>query len=116
MGVWHGTFFNQDAPWLRWYDSHGNLLPIGEELAVQERRRAEEAVRRADEERHRADEERLRSRSLGGEVARTGRRSREILTGRDFEESPGARTRFRLTDSALLLRSASLAGFPPMVL
>ena len=39
LGVWQGEFFNIDAPWLRWFDRKGNLLPMGEELAVQEHRR-----------------------------------------------------------------------------
>jgi hypothetical protein len=61
LGVWQGEFFNIDAPWLRWFDKNGNLLPMGEELAVQEHRRAEEAIRRAEEERKRAEEERERA-------------------------------------------------------
>jgi len=65
LGVWHGRYWNQDAPWLRWYDRHGNLLPLGEELAVQEHLRAEEAVRRADEERLRANRLAEKLRELG---------------------------------------------------
>jgi Uma2 family endonuclease len=33
LGIWHGFFFNEMAPWLRWYDLQGNLLLIGEERA-----------------------------------------------------------------------------------
>ena len=28
LGVWHGLYGNEMAPWLRWYDNQGNLLPI----------------------------------------------------------------------------------------
>jgi Uma2 family endonuclease len=72
LGVWHGTFFNEDAPWLRWYDHHGHLLPIGEELAAQERRRAEEAIRLAEEERQRAEEERQRAERLAARLRELG--------------------------------------------
>jgi Uma2 family endonuclease len=61
LGVWQGEFFNIDTPWLRWFDRKGNLLPMGEELAVQEHRRAEEAIRRAEEECKRAEEEHKRA-------------------------------------------------------
>jgi Uma2 family endonuclease len=58
LGIWHGFFWNETAPWLRWHDKHGNLLPIADERANEEHRRAEEAIRRADDERRRAEEER----------------------------------------------------------
>jgi uncharacterized membrane protein len=35
-------------PWLRWWDSEGNLLLAGEERAEQERQRAEVARQRAE--------------------------------------------------------------------
>jgi Uma2 family endonuclease len=28
LGVWHGLYGNETAPWLRWYDNEGKLLPI----------------------------------------------------------------------------------------
>jgi Putative restriction endonuclease len=61
LGVWHGLFYNETAPWLRWYDAEGNLLPIGEERAVEEHLRAEEERRKAEEERLRAEEERRKA-------------------------------------------------------
>jgi Uma2 family endonuclease len=63
LGVWHAFFWNETAPWLRWYDSQGNLLPIGEERAVQERLKADEQRLIAEHERRRADEERQRATS-----------------------------------------------------
>jgi Uma2 family endonuclease len=78
LGVWHGDFFNQEAPWLRWYDRKGNLLPIGEELAVQEHRRAEEAIRRGEEERRRAEEERQRAEEEHQRAERLAARLREL--------------------------------------
>ena len=29
LGVWHGFFWNEDAPWLRWYDTTGTCCRIG---------------------------------------------------------------------------------------
>jgi hypothetical protein len=56
LGVWQGLFYNEMAPWLRWYDTDGNLLPIGDERAEEERRKAEEALRRADNQQRRAEQ------------------------------------------------------------
>ena len=61
LGVWHGLFWNETAPWLRWYDTQGNLLPIGEERAEQERLRAEAERQKAHAERERAEAERLKA-------------------------------------------------------
>lgn len=35
-------------PWLRWWDSDGNLLLYGDERAEQEKQRAEQEKQRAD--------------------------------------------------------------------
>jgi Uma2 family endonuclease len=61
LGIWQGFFWNETAPWLRWYDSQGNLLPIGEERAEQERRNAENERLKAEEERQRADSQQRRA-------------------------------------------------------
>jgi hypothetical protein len=43
LGIWQGRYNNVELPWLRWWDSEGNLLLTGEERAEQERQRAEAA-------------------------------------------------------------------------
>lgn len=52
VGIWNGTIETVDAPWLRFYDRQGNLIPLPEEAArqqaQQERQRAEAAERRAE--------------------------------------------------------------------
>jgi hypothetical protein len=65
LGVWDGFYFNETAPWLRWYDTEGRLLPIAEERAEDERRRADEAVHRANDERRRAEQLAEKLRELG---------------------------------------------------
>ncbi|MFM7191198.1 MAG: Uma2 family endonuclease [Microcystaceae cyanobacterium] len=33
LGIWWGIYQNWELPWLRWWDSKGNLLPTGHEKA-----------------------------------------------------------------------------------
>lgn len=42
LGVWHGFYRSETAPWLRWYDVDGKLLPTAEERAEEVSRRAEQ--------------------------------------------------------------------------
>jgi Uma2 family endonuclease len=65
LGVWQGLFYNESAPWLRWYDTQGNLLPISDERAEQVRRNAEDALRRADSQQRRAEQFAAKLRELG---------------------------------------------------
>ncbi len=48
LGIWAGSFMNQTLPWLRWWDSEGNLLLSGDERADQAQQRAAQAQQRAD--------------------------------------------------------------------
>jgi Uma2 family endonuclease len=48
LGIWQGTFENLTLPWLRWWDSQGNLLPTSAERAEQERQAKELAQSRAE--------------------------------------------------------------------
>jgi Uma2 family endonuclease len=41
LGIWQGTRENRTGAWLRWWNEQGNLLLWGEELALQERQKAE---------------------------------------------------------------------------
>ncbi len=49
LGLWEGSYQNQTQLWLRWWDSEGNLLLIGDERAEQERQRAEQERQRAEQ-------------------------------------------------------------------
>ena len=46
LGIWQGEYQNQQFPWLRWWDSEGNLLLTSEEQIQQERER----VKRLEEQ------------------------------------------------------------------
>jgi Uma2 family endonuclease len=34
LGIWQGRYMNQELPWLRWWDTEGNLLLTGDERAA----------------------------------------------------------------------------------
>jgi Uma2 family endonuclease len=55
LGIWHGEYKNVTLPWLRWWDSEGNLLLTGEEKAEQEQQRAIRAEAAWEQERQRAE-------------------------------------------------------------
>ncbi|MBO0350934.1 Uma2 family endonuclease [Phormidium pseudopriestleyi FRX01] len=48
LGIWSGLYGNMELPWLRWWDSQGNLLLYGHEQAAQERQRTEQEHQRAE--------------------------------------------------------------------
>jgi Uma2 family endonuclease len=48
LGLWQGKVDNQTLPWLRWWDSNGDLLLTGEERADVEKQRADVEQQRAD--------------------------------------------------------------------
>jgi Uma2 family endonuclease len=67
LGIWQDSYQNMELPWLRWWDSQGNLLLSGEERAEQERQRAEQESQRAEKERQRSERLIAQLRALGVE-------------------------------------------------
>ena len=65
LGVWHGHCLNEQAPWIRWIDADGVLLPTSEERLAMERQRAEAEHQRAEAERQRVARLAARLRELG---------------------------------------------------
>lgn len=51
LGVWHGAYRPREVEldWLRWWGSDGQMLPIGKEVARQERDRVEQEKQRAEQ-------------------------------------------------------------------
>ena len=66
LGLWRGTYQQQEQLWLRWWDTDGKLLLIGSERAELEKQRAEKEKQRATaaEERAARLAERLRAAGL----------------------------------------------------
>jgi Uma2 family endonuclease len=65
LGIWQGRYKNMELPWLRWWDSQGNLLLTGEE-------RAEEATSLLDQARQRADQAHQRAERLAEQLRQLG--------------------------------------------
>ena len=72
LGIWQGEYDEMNLPWLRWWDSEGNLLLIGEERAKQESLRAQQESLRAQQESLRAEEQRLRADRFAEQLRRMG--------------------------------------------
>jgi Uma2 family endonuclease len=65
LGIWQGKVDNQTLPWLRWWDSNGDLLLTGEERADVEKQRADLEGQRAELEKQRADRLAAKLREMG---------------------------------------------------
>ncbi len=61
LGVVRGVYLGTNTDWLRWFDDQGQILPVGEELAKAETKRALAEARRAEAEAQRAEAEALRA-------------------------------------------------------
>ena len=78
LGVWHGYFINEQAPWLRWWDRRGELLPIDAERVEVLVRRADAESRRAEAESRRADVESRRAEAESRRADAFASRLREL--------------------------------------
>jgi Uma2 family endonuclease len=55
LGIWHGSYYNQELPWLRVWDLNGVLLPTAEEHAEAAHQHAEAAHQHAEAAHQRAE-------------------------------------------------------------
>jgi len=62
---WEGSYEGRVAPWIRWTDGGGKLIPTGAERAATAQQHAAAAQQRAGEERNRADKLAAKLRDLG---------------------------------------------------
>ena len=65
LGIWQGRYQNVELPWLRWWDSAGNLLLSGAERAQQEQQRADREQERAQQAEDQLEQLRAQLRSAG---------------------------------------------------
>ena len=65
LTIWNGEFESMQAPWLRWTDASGVLIPTGSERAVREEQRAEQAEQRVEQAEQRAAKLSAMLRELG---------------------------------------------------
>ena len=79
LGLWRGSYQNQEQLWLRWWDKEGNLLLIGNERAQVESDRANREHQRAQriemdlvEERQRAQRAELKAAQLAERLRSLG--------------------------------------------
>ncbi len=72
LGIWEGARPPIETHWLRWWDQNGELLLWGEEIALQEKNRADREQQRAEEEKQRADRERQRAEALLNKLKELG--------------------------------------------
>lgn len=72
LTLWCGRYQEVDTEWLRWSDHNGIPIPTGEELAAQERNRAEQERNRAEQEYDRAEQERNRAERLAAKLLQLG--------------------------------------------
>jgi len=64
LGIWQGHYLNLELPWLRWWDTQGNLLLNGQEKAALAEVRTEQAERQLEQAESQLEQERQRSERL----------------------------------------------------
>ena len=64
LGIWQGSYQNMELPWLRWWDSQGNLL-LSAERAEEERQRADREQEIAQQAEDQLEQLRAQLRSAG---------------------------------------------------
>ena len=72
LGIWQGVYQNLDLPWLRWWDSDGNLLLTGWETTEQERLITQQERIIAQQERVIAQQEHQRNEALIAQLRAAG--------------------------------------------
>ncbi|MEG4252378.1 MULTISPECIES: Uma2 family endonuclease [unclassified Microcoleus] len=86
LGLWQGSYQNQELLWLRWWDSQGNLLLTGSEQVEIERALVGQERERAEQERERAEQERERAEQAERKVTQLAERLRAMGIDPDAED------------------------------
>ena len=86
LGLWQGSYQNQEMLWLRWWDSQGNLLLIGSEQVQVERGRVEQQRQINEQERQRTEQEQRRAEQAERKVAQLADRLRAMGIDPDADD------------------------------
>ncbi|HCA94275.1 MAG TPA: hypothetical protein DEP38_06290, partial [Cyanobacteria bacterium UBA9226] len=78
LGLWRGSYQNQEQMWLRWWDKEGNLLLIGNERAEVESDRANRENQRAQEMEMALVEQKQRTQEAEIKAARLAEKLRSL--------------------------------------
>ncbi len=85
LGIWQGSYQNVELPWLRWWDSQGNLLLTGEEraeqaqlLLAQEKQEKEQVQMLLEKERKAKKEAEKRAEQLAARLKEMGINPEEL--------------------------------------
>ena len=105
IGLWPAEYMEIETSWLRWWTINGVLLPTGEELAVIERTRADEATRIADAASKAADAA-TKDRDAATKAADTATKAADAATKTADAASKAADTATRDRDAATRDRDA----------
>ena len=105
LGIWHGRYQNLELPWLRWWDTAGNLLPTGFEYADQESQRADQESQRADQEHQRAEQESQRAEQESQRAEQESQRAEQESQRADQERQ----------SNEILIAQLRAAGLEPQV-
>ena len=77
LGVWRGSYRGRAWPWLRLWDSEGQLVLTREEREARERAAREQAEAQAQQERERAEQAEARAQQLQAELEQLRERLRQ---------------------------------------
>ncbi|MEO6860595.1 MAG: Uma2 family endonuclease, partial [Microcoleus sp.] len=86
LGLWQGSYQNQEMLWLRWWDSQGNLLLIGSEQVEIERARVEQELQRAEQAERKAEQAERKAEQAERKAAQLADRLRAMGIDPDTED------------------------------
>ncbi|MDB9314727.1 Uma2 family endonuclease [Spirulina sp. CS-785/01] len=88
VGVWQGTIDREFAPWLRFYDQAGNVVPLPEEAAQQQAETAQQQAETAQQQAETAQQQAEAAQQRATELEQTQRNAipQLLATGMTVEQ------------------------------
>ena len=72
LGIWQGQYKEMELPWLRWWDSEGNLLLTGDERSQLLASQLEQEQQRTEQERQQKEAAQQRAERLAERLRQMG--------------------------------------------